>query len=99
MAIINQAELIQVQKVKGYTAQARFYHQHMDQDAAGEWTQAGYVKLAHADARFTPSVKPVWKLKDGRKVIILDGANHLTIQVYQVPDAGVVVSEELAWKA
>ena len=62
-------------KLTGYTAQARWYAKHLEQQN-GEWLQLGWTRV---NERLT---KPVFRASDGSAVYILDDPlKHLVVHV------------------
>lgn len=72
--------------VKGYTAQARYYAQHMERET-GDWKQLGWI----ADRGGS---KPVYELLNGTPVVIFDGNSHLTIIVQEIAAADILATED-----
>lgn len=78
--------------LRGYTAQARYYAQHMANDGADGFVQLGWIRLGPA------IVKPVFRHADGTPVVLNDGRDHLTVLVCAVDPEAVVATEDEAWK-
>ncbi len=73
-----------IKTLKGYTTQARYYAEHMLNDATGDsfvtlgWTMVRLDGYKHA----TP--KPVYQTLNGQRVVLLDGHDHLTVLVTEI---------------
>jgi len=80
-----------VKILHGYTAQARYFAEHMETDAAGDWLTAGWIKLSEG-------VKPVFRLDDGCAVVIRDGGSHLDAVVIAVDQSAILATEEECWR-
>ena len=77
--------------VKGYTAQARYYAEHMAlEPVTEEWIQAGWIPDRGG-------AKPVYWLTDGRTVAIFAGNDIRSIVVYVVEPSEILPTEEACW--
>ena len=77
--------------LRGYTAQARYFAQHMANDGGDNFIQLGWIRLAPA------LIKPVFRHADGSAVILLDGGGT-RVSVNAVDEQAVSASEDEAWK-
>lgn len=80
--------LTTIATLRGYTAQARYYANRMHTDAAGEWTVMGWTRLDNG------AVKPVFRLTNGLRVVIVDGSNHLTALVCAIDHDQIRTTED-----
>jgi hypothetical protein len=79
--------MITIASLRGYTTQARYYAANMAAEADGSWTRAGWLSRG----AFAP--RPIFYLKDGRPVVIVDSAHHLTVNVCQVDPSDIRATE------
>lgn len=80
-------------KVKGYTAQARFYAQHLEQPETGDWLHLGWTRINDRET------KGVFRASDGTAVYILpDPLDHLMVHIREC-QTPIVATEEELWPA
>jgi hypothetical protein len=77
-----------VASLRGYTTQARYYAANMAVEPDDSWTRAGWQSMSP----YAP--RPVFRLKDGRPVVIVNGSNHLTVNVCQVNADDIRATED-----
>ena len=78
-----------VKTITGYTAQARWYAEHMATTDTGDWVSLGWTRV-EPDGH----VKPVFQLEDGRTVAIFNGKNHLAVIIVAIPAAQIRQTED-----
>lgn len=74
----------------GYTAQARYYAEHLaTYDGDGDWQQLGWARLENG------RVKPVYRHQTtGVPVAICDGRSHLDVIISEIDPAMVRETED-----
>ena len=91
-APLTFVELKTVKTLNGYTAQHRWNHVTIEGGTTGDWTLLGWIRLSASH------VKPVYKLVDGRAVILTAGVHHRQVVVKQVVTTSAIQpTEEAAW--
>ena len=80
-------KLTQIAKLRGYTAQARYYAQYFGQPD-GSWKGLGWTRLDNG------AVKPVFQHAKGQPVIVLDGTDHLSVVIYAIDPQEIRANED-----
>ncbi len=87
-----------IKTLNGYTAQARYFANHMLNDATGDtfvllgWT---CIEVVRADGYLVKHVKPVYQTLDGQRVVMLDGSNHRQVLICEIAADADIRHEDL----
>lgn len=78
-------------RLRGYTAQARYMHNQIKADAAGEWIILGWYSLrGHAEA--------VYSTKSGLPIILVYTDGRFTVAVMAIDHADILPTEESVYE-